>query len=36
MQASGATVNNKKEIKALLKDADEHLRVFKEQNPGVN
>lgn len=36
LQASGATVNNKKEIKALLQDADDYLGKFKEENLGVN
>ncbi|HHX78187.1 MAG TPA: bifunctional oligoribonuclease/PAP phosphatase NrnA [Acholeplasmataceae bacterium] len=32
-QASGATVNNKKEMKELLKEADQILKEFKEKNP---
>lgn len=35
LQASGATVHNKKELKKLLQDADEHLKYFKENNQGV-
>jgi len=35
LQASGATVMNKKEIKSLLKDADLYLKTFKENNEGV-
>ncbi|MFA5749505.1 MAG: bifunctional oligoribonuclease/PAP phosphatase NrnA [Bacilli bacterium] len=31
-QASGATVNNKKELKALLKEADQTLKAFKEEH----
>ena len=36
LQASGATVHNKKEMKQLLKDADNTLLEFKKNNPGVN
>lgn len=35
LQASGATVHNKKEIKELLLDADNTLAEFKKNNPGV-
>lgn len=36
LQASGATVNNKKEMKQLLCQADENLAEFKKKNQGVN
>lgn len=32
--ASGATVHNKKEMKALIADADAHLKQYKETNEG--
>lgn len=35
LQASGATVYNKKEIKELLDDADRILKEYKENNKGV-
>lgn len=35
LQASGATVYNKKEIKELLDDADRTLKEYKENNKGV-
>lgn len=36
LQASGATVENKKEMKELLKQADATLGEFKKNNQGVN
>ena len=35
LQASGATVHNKKEFNELLKDCDERLKEYKEENPNV-